>query len=68
MDHFSDRELTGALASPNLNRRKRAYVRELLRRRYEAKPNAAWRKLWLSALHAWGLTRTAISRTTYRKT
>jgi hypothetical protein len=49
MDHFGDRKLRDALSDPNLNRRKRAYVRELLRRRYEAKPNAAWRKLWLSA-------------------
>lgn len=54
MDHFSDRELRDALSDPNLNRRKRAYVRELLRRCYKAKPNAAWRKLWLSVLQGWG--------------
>lgn len=63
MDDLSDRELGAALASPNLDERERAYARELLQRRYETRSNAAWRKVWLSVLHNWGLTRAAISRT-----
>jgi hypothetical protein len=63
MDQLSDRELRGALAGPGLDRRDRAYARELLRRRYDARPNAAWRQAWLSVLYGWGLTRAAISQT-----
>jgi hypothetical protein len=63
MDQLSDRDLRGALASPDLDGRERAYARELLRRRYDGRPNATWRQMWLSVLHGWGLTRAAISRT-----
>ena len=63
MDDLSDRDLRDALVGPDLDRRERAYAKELLRRRYEARPKAAWRKLWLSVLHRWGLTRGAIART-----
>jgi hypothetical protein len=63
MDQLSDRELRAALAGPDLDGRERAYARELLRRRYQTRPDAAWRQVWLSVLHRWGLTRAAISRT-----
>jgi len=62
MDDLSDRDLRDALVSPDLDERERAYARELLRRRYETRPNTTWRKVWLSVLHGWGLTRAAISR------
>lgn len=40
MDDLSDRDLRDALVSPDLDERERAYARELLRRRYETRPNA----------------------------
>jgi hypothetical protein len=62
MERLNDRELRAALLDPELKSRKRAYARELLRRRYDSDGRLAWRKAWIGALYWLGSTRAALSR------
>lgn len=62
MERLNDRELREALLDPDLKSRKRAYARELLRRRCESNGGLAWRKVWIGALYWLGSTRAALSR------
>ncbi|WP_141702171.1 hypothetical protein [Methyloceanibacter stevinii] len=62
MEKLSDRELRSALVKPDLSARKRAYARELLRRRCDKSGKYAWRKLWVGALYWVGSCRAALSR------
>ncbi len=62
MDRLSDAALREALLDPNLKSRKRAYARELLRRRYQSDGGRAWRKLWVGALFWLGTARASLAR------
>ena len=62
MERLTDRQLRAALLDPELKSRKRAYARELLRRRYDSDGGLAWRKAWIGALYWVGSTRAALSR------
>lgn len=62
MENLSDRELRDMLTTPDLEWRKRAYARELLRRRYDSKSRSAWRGLWIPVFYWVGMTRAALAR------
>lgn len=62
MQRLSDAALRKALLDHNLKSRKRAYAREILRRRYESAGGRAWRKFWDGALFWVGTARASLSR------
>jgi hypothetical protein len=63
MDERSTQELESALAEGDLSPRKKAFAKEVLRRRYEGKDDwSLWTHAWLSLLGVLGLARTALRR------
>lgn len=63
MDERSNQELESALSEGELSPRKKAFAKEVLRRRYEAKDGwRLWAHAWLSILAVLGLARTALRR------
>lgn len=62
MDQLNDRELRGLLFEGCLDPRKRAFARELLRRRYAEKGKGALWRLSLPVLDRAGTVRAAVRR------
>ena len=63
MDERSDQELKSALAGGELNPRKRAIPKEVLRRRYRVKERSKrWTYLWLPLIALLGTARMALRR------